>query len=103
MKFGERFRQMKGGAPPAALHHRDLATGFNPIKFAPEIDTLDHFEPLVEVDEIRATAQEHVLAIVDGDAFFSGVYGIRGGPSAQKWTRFIHRDRITYGAQSQGG
>src|SRR5689334_15698515 len=45
MKLRERFGQMERSAKPSALHNRNAAARLDPIELAPEVDTLDYFEP----------------------------------------------------------
>src|ERR1700691_310527 len=56
---------MQRGGQYAASQRRDAAAGLDEVKFAIEADALAHTQPAVEIQQIDATAQQHMLAIVD--------------------------------------
>ena len=94
---------MKRCGQQTALHDGSAAAGFDPIKLTIEIDPVCHAEPPIEVDQVRAAAQKHVLAVVDGGRFvIGGVERIRSGAAAQKGPCFIQRNLLTGRAKCDG-
>ena len=93
MKTGERFSEMKRSRQEAAAHRRDPAAGFNPIELAIKMNAIFDAQPLVEIDQVRAAAQQHVLAVVDCRAVFIGsIQRIRSSPATEKRPRLKNRD-----------
>ena len=58
--------EMEGRGQAAALEHGDPAARFNEVELAKEADALADAQPLVEIQQVYAAAQQHVLAVVDG-------------------------------------
>jgi hypothetical protein len=73
----ERPRQVERGRQPARLQLVDLAAGPRPVQRAVPLDVVEHAQPVVEVDEVCAAAQQHVLAVVE-ELIGAGVDQARG-------------------------
>ena len=74
--------------------------GLDEVELAIEADAVPHAQPRVEIQQIDATAQQHVLAVVDQ---FGTVAGWRerkrGRAAAQERARLEHLDAETGAAQ----
>src|SRR6185369_5236642 len=83
--------EVEGGGQASALEYRDAAAGFDEIEFAVETYALADAEPLVEIQQVGAAAQEDVLAVVDGlgDLFATGGNGVGGSAATQVGTGFM--------------
>ena len=89
----ERSGEMQRGRQRAAAQRGDASAGLDEVELAIEADTVPHAQPRVEIQQIDATAQQHVLAVVDQDG---GVAGLRqrkrSRAAAQKGARFEDLD-----------
>src|SRR3954464_861130 len=95
---------MKRGRQHTAAHRRDSASRFDPIHLAMEMDPIFDVQPLIKVDQVRATAQQHVLTVVDSGAVFIGsIQRIRSSPATEKWSRFKDCNSMAGGAYCQRG
>ena len=85
------------------LQHGDAAAGFDEVELAIEADALADAEPLVEIQQIDAAAQQHVLAVVDGlgDLFAAGGNRVGGGAAAQKGAGFVEIDLPAVAAEGR--
>jgi hypothetical protein len=72
------------------------------VELALEADAAGDPKPLVEIEQVDATAQQHVLAVVDD---FSGVAGqrIRSCAASQEGARFEDLNVIAGAAERRGG
>jgi hypothetical protein len=53
-----------------------------------EMDPIFHPQPFIEIDQVRAATQQHVLTVVDRRAVFIGsIQRIRSSPATQKRSR----------------
>ncbi len=48
------------------LHDRSASAWLDPIKLAVEVDLIGYPKASVEVDQIRAAAEQNVLTVIDG-------------------------------------
>ena len=90
MQAQKRAGEMEGRGQPAAAQNGDAAAGLEEIELAIELDAVAHAQPLVEIQQVDAAAQQDVLAVVDGLGFLAGRGGkrIRRGAPAQERPRF---------------
>ena len=88
-KASERFGEVQRRRQQTALHHGHSAARLNPEKLAREVNAILDTQALIEIDQVGATAQEDVLAVVDGDGAVLGVVQRIGrGAAAQERARF---------------
>src|SRR5262249_38632605 len=87
---------------PSALEYGNPAARFEEIELAIETNPLADSKPLVEVEQVHATAQNHMLAIVDdfGDFAIAAAGRIGRRASAQEGTRFEQLDFVSGVTQS---
>jgi hypothetical protein len=67
------------------------AAGFDEEKLPVELDSIGHSQPAVKIHEIKAAAQQDVLAIIDDFGTVTG-NGIGSGATAQKSARLKNVD-----------
>jgi hypothetical protein len=81
----KRHREMKRRGEQACLHDVDLTSplGASPEQPSMPVNVVDDAQAIVQVDEVRAAAQQHVLAVVDDlGALIGRRYGIGGRTAA---------------------
>ena len=62
----EGFGEVQRRGQASALQHGDPAARLDEIKLAIEAYAFPYPQPLVEIEQIDAAAQKHVLAVIDG-------------------------------------
>lgn len=84
---------MKRGRESAGRKLGDAAAGFDEVEPPLELETVRYTKATVKVDQIDATPQKNVLAIVDfaGLGMFAGEV-IGRSAAAEKWTGFMEVD-----------
>ena len=99
----ERPGEVERGGQPSALQHRDPPARFDEIELAIEGDAFADPEPLVEIQQIDAAAQQHVLAIVDGlgDLFAARGDCVGGSAATQVGASFVEIDFPTVAPQGR--
>jgi hypothetical protein len=91
-----------GRGQDAAFHFRSAAAWFNKGKVAVKSDFLFSSEALVKIEEIDATAQQDVLAVVDHLTVFP-TGGPAGGAAAEEVAGFQNFDFETSAAERRSG
>ena len=96
----ERSGEMQRSGQRAAAQRGNAAAGLDEVKLAIEADAVPHAQPPVEIQQVDAAAQQHVLAVVDQ---LGSVVGRRerkrSRAAAQKRARFEHLDAEPGAAQ----
>jgi hypothetical protein len=57
---------VQGHGKQARAHARTPAPGLDPNKFAVESNVVFYLQPAIKIEKVCTTAQQHVLAIVNG-------------------------------------
>jgi hypothetical protein len=98
--FQECAGEVKWRRQPAAAQNRGTPARFQEIELAIEADTVAHAKPRIKVEQVYATAEQDVLAIVDGLGFaFARRHRIGRGAASKKRPRFKQIDFESGAAQ----
>ena len=94
---------MKGGGEAAAAQHGEAASGFQEVKLAVKVDAVADVQTGIEIQQVAATAEQDVLAIVDRFGFLAARGGerVRGGTPAEERPRLKQFD-VETGAAERG-
>ena len=89
----ERLGEVQRRGQASAAKYGDAAARLDEIELAMELNALAYAQPLVEIQQIHAAPQQHVLAVIDGlgDLFPAGRNRVRGGAAPQKRARLEKR------------
>ncbi len=91
------------GQPPGREHRRPAA-GFDEVELLVELDAIGDAQPPVEIQQVDAAAQQHVLAVVDDLGAVAGAgQRIRSSAAAQESARFVKIHFESGLAQRRGG
>ena len=91
------------GSAPAA-QSRDAAAGLDEVKLAIKANAVAHAQPRIKIQQVDATAQQDVLAVVDQDGRVVGWRERkRGSAAAQKRAGFKYLDAEPGAAQGGRG
>ena len=87
---------MEWSGKAARRHDGRAPSGLDEEEFPVEFDPIHYSQAPVEIQQIDAAAQQHMLAIVDGfrDLFAAGRHRVGGGTAAQIGTRFEQIDLV---------
>ena len=100
----ERAGEMQRRRQRAAAQRGDASARLHEIELAVPADFVGHAQPLVEIEQIDAAAQQHVLAVVDHLGILIGGRDRKGGgASAQKGPRLRQFDAKSRAAQGRRG
>jgi hypothetical protein len=103
--FIPRNEPVKCKAARAAVRaqHRDPPAGLDEVELAIEADAVADAQPLVEIQQVDAAAQQHVLAVVDGlgDLFAARRNRVGRGAAAQIRARLVQIHLPTVAAQGR--
>ena len=75
---------MHGRWQQGRLHHRNAPARFDEIHLVKPADLICRSDPVIELNQIRTQAKQHVLAVVHHLA--SSRMLVRGGASSEEWT-----------------
>jgi hypothetical protein len=84
----ERFREMRRGGEHATLHDGYPAARFDEVETIEVLNFVFDAEALIEVLQVHAALQQHVLAVVDDFGFTLPGYGPRSGSPAKECPAF---------------
>ncbi len=89
----KRTGEMQRCGQRTSAQRGDAAARLDEVKLVIEANAVPHPQPAVEIQQIDATAQQHMLAIVDEEGIVVGrSERKRGGAAAQEWPGFEYLD-----------
>ena len=94
--------EMRGRGKHAALEDGSAPAGFDEEELAMKADFVLHAQPPVEIEQIDAAAQQHVLAVVDHFTRPLPPTGHDVARPPRKGARFVEIDFESRAAQSDG-
>jgi len=78
----KRIGEVKRGREAPAAERRNAAAGLDEVELPVEANVLADSEALIEVEEVDAAAEQHMLAVIDGFDLRAGRAGNRIGSGA---------------------